>query len=66
MCMKKLIKRFRKLPTPLLIMLVNGKVVISLGIGVLLATYLINWVWGIIILGVILIIPGGNKVLTGK
>jgi len=64
--MKKLIKRFRKLPTPLLIMLVNGKVVISLGIGVLLATYLINWVWGIIILGVILIIPGGNKVLTGK
>ncbi len=66
MCMKKLIKRFRKLPTPLLIMLVNGKAIISLGIGVLLATYLINWVWGIIILGVILMIPGGNKVLTGK
>ncbi|MBL7050943.1 hypothetical protein ISS04_02145 [Candidatus Woesearchaeota archaeon] len=64
--MKKLIKRFRKLPTPLLIMLVNGKAIISLGIGVLLATYLINWVWGIIILGVILMIPGGNKVLTGK
>ncbi len=66
MCLKKWIKRFRKLPTPLLYMYIGGKIIVCFGLGILLADYLKNFIWWIILLGVILTIPGGNRILTGK
>lgn len=66
MYLKKWIKRFKKLPTPLMVMHITGKVIVCFGLGILFADYLTKFVWWIILLGVILTIPSGNRILTGK
>tara|TARA_Y100000310_G_C20174966_1_gene575400 strand:+ start:459 stop:605 length:147 start_codon:yes stop_codon:yes gene_type:complete len=47
-------------------MYIGGKIIVCFGLGILLADYLKNFIWWIILLGVILTIPGGNRILTGK
>ena len=48
----------RKLPTPLLALIIGSKLILGIGIGVLLAGFLVGWGWSLVIIGVILsIIP---------
>ena len=60
------IKRFRELPTPILILHVSARFVFGLGLGVLLARYLMGFGWWLIVLAVVMGIPGGCKILIGK
>lgn len=57
MGMKKLVNEFRKLPTPILLSHVTSKFVFGVGLGVLLAGYLKDFGWGIILLSFIIGIP---------
>jgi hypothetical protein len=48
----------RKLPTPLLAMIIGSKLIVGIGIGILLAGFLTGWGWPLVVIGVILsIIP---------
>lgn len=48
----------RKLPTPLLGMIIGSKLVLGMGIGILAASILEGWGWPLVVIGVILsIIP---------
>ena len=60
------IKRFRELPTPILILHVTARFVFGVGLGVLLANYLSGFGWWIIVLALVMGIPGAYKVLSGK
>ena len=59
----KWIKRFRELPTPILILNVSARFVIGVGLGVLLGKYLSGFGWWIILLGVVMAAPGACKIL---
>jgi len=61
-----LIDKVRQLPTLSLVLLVAGKLVIGIGLGVLLVQYLIGYGWWLIILGIAISLPGAYKVLLGK
>ncbi len=60
------IDRFRKLPTLILILHVTAKVVFAFGLGVLLGKYLGSVGWCFLGAGVLLALPGGYRVLSGK
>lgn len=69
--MKRLVKKFRKLPTPIMISHIAGKFLFGLGVGLLVASYLHQLDWylfgGIIILiSLIMQIPGAFLVLKNK
>jgi hypothetical protein len=60
------IDRFRKLPTALIILHVTAKVVFMFGLGVVLAEHLHGAGWWLMGAAVLMGIPGGYKVLSGK
>ena len=48
----------RKLPTPLLSMIIGSKLILGIGIGILLAGFLVGWGWPLVVIGVVLsIVP---------
>lgn len=61
-----LVNRFRELPKPILTLHIAAKFVFGVGLGVLLADYLSGFAWWIILLALIMSIPGGYKILTGR
>jgi len=61
-----LIDKVKQLPASLLVLLVLGKLIIGVGIGVLLITYLVGYGWWFVILGVVISLPGAYKVLVGQ
>ena len=57
------IKRFRELPTPILILHITAKFVFGVGLGVVLARCLSGFGWWIMLLALIMGTPGAYKVL---
>ena len=47
MCMKKLMKKFKKIPTWILFIHVSVKQIFMLGLGIVLATYFYSTAWGV-------------------
>jgi len=60
------VKRFRELPTSLMILHVASKVIVSFGLGIVLAKQLGDLGGWIIILGIVLSIPSAYRILSGK
>ena len=56
----------RKLETPMLVLFVFSKFLIGLGLGVLLATYLLDWGWWLLLAGILLSIPPAIKIIAGR
>ena len=54
-----------KLSTPVLVLFVVSKIIVGIGIGILLANWLPGAGWWLVLLGVVLSIPPGIKVLRG-
>ena len=69
--MKKLIKKFRNLPTPIIFLHITGKFLFGLGAGMLIASYFqnLNW-WNIgawiILISLVVQIPGAYLTLGKK
>lgn len=60
------IDNLRKLSTPMLILFIASRCIFAFGLGILLARYLGNLGWVILILGILLAIPDTYQVLTKK
>ena len=64
--MRKWVERFRRLPTWMLYCHVSAKAVFSFGLGILLASYLRPLGWPLLVLGFVLALPGGCRILLGS
>jgi len=51
------VDRFRKLPTPMIVLHIASKAIIGIGLGAALAEWLGAYGWWIVVLGVALSIP---------
>ena len=61
-----LLRRFKNLPMPLLILHVTAKFVAGVGIGVLLGGHLKGCGWWFILAAFVIAIPSSYKILSGK
>ena len=52
-----LVDKFRKIPTAMIALHIFSKVLIGIGLGAILAKYLVGIEWWLVIVGVILSIP---------
>jgi len=61
-----IVDNFRKLPTPLIVLHIFSKVLIGFGLGIVLGSQLYHLAGWIILAGIILSIPAGYKIISGK
>lgn len=59
-------ERVGKLSTPMLVIFVSSKVLVGIGIGALLASYLVGVAWGILVVGIVLSGIVAVKILSIK
>ena len=59
-------ERVGKLSTPMLAIFVSSKVLVGIGIGTLLASYLVGVAWGILVVGIVLSGIAAAKILSMK
>ena len=61
-----LIEQVKKLHAPMFVVFVGSKVIVGIGLGVLLANYLVGFGWWILLLGVVLSIIAAAKAISVK
>ncbi len=59
-------KRFKNLPLGLLMLHVTAKFLGGVVIGVLLARYLKDYWWVILVVALVIVIPSSYRILSGK
>lgn len=61
-----LVDKVKDLPNPILVLFIASKLVIGIGIGALLASCLAGLGWWFVIIGVLMSVSGGIKILSSK